>query len=372
MIKLAHFIDSTDPGGAETLVIEISKRLAEHRFDVEVLHFGNPWLSQQCTRFGITCTQVSDQRFYRSVKTLPLFALSFARFLRQRRVDLLHSHLFGSITAASLAAALSRIGHVGTLHDTYTIEERPSRFTLLQGASLLGTRLVVVSESMRTYFNHLSRFYRPSVRMIFNGINLKDFDRPRNNSLRRQLGLGVDDVVLICVARLIDIKRHDLLIKAFSLVRTDRSVKLLIVGDGPCQAKLEQLISHCKLQLQVTIVGFREDVAELLGLSDCFVLSSDSEGLSYSVIESMAAGIPAIVTDVGGNRELVKHGESGYLVPKGDAEGLATYVQELVEDQERRHKFGENARKWVREGFSIDHTVNEYVQLYREIIGNSS
>lgn len=372
MIKLAHFIHSTDPGGAETLIIEISKRLAEHGFDVEVLHFGNAWLIQQCARAGIPCAEVPAYKYYRSVKTLPLFAGSFARFLRKRGVDLLHSHLFGSITAASLAAALSHVGHVGTLHDTYTIEEKPSRFRLLQIASLLGTRLVVVSEHMRTYFNSLSRFYLPPLRKIVNGKDLKDFSEPRNDRLRNRLGLDVDDIVFICVARLIPVKRHDLLIKAFSLLRSGRAVRLLIVGDGPCEAEVKELIGDYKLQARVTIVGFRDDIAELLKVSDCFVLCSDSEGLSYSIIESMAAGLPAVVTDVGGNRELVKHGKSGYLVAKGDPRRLAASMQELVEDQNRRQELGENARSIAREVFSIDHTVSAYVQLYREVVGASS
>jgi glycosyltransferase involved in cell wall biosynthesis len=368
-MKIAQFIDSTDPGGAETLVIELSKRLPELGYRVEVLHFGNVWLERECAVFGIPCEVAPAHDLYRSIKTLPLFAFRFHRFLKQRGIGLLHSHLFGSITGAMMAAALGGVRHVGTLHDTYSIEASPSRFMLLQISSFLGTRLVVVSEHMRQYFYGLSGRYQPVFKKIANGVDVGLFHKSRNIDFRNGLELNQEDIVFITIGRLVEIKRHDLLIRAFSLLKRRPISKLLIVGDGPCRPYLESLIAEYSLKDRITILGFRSDVADLLSISDCFVLSSDSEGLSYSVIESMAAGLPAVLTDVGGNNELVEHGYSGYIVPRNNAHALAHYMQKITQDEKNRNiLLGENAYRRAREGFSIERTVQQYADLYTELL----
>ena len=106
MPKVAHFIDSHDPGGAETLVVEICRKIEDRGYKPEVYHFGNPWLEEQCRKHGIPTTMAPGHRWYKSAGTLPLFIPVFARFLKERRVDILHSHLFGPVTGACFAAYL--------------------------------------------------------------------------------------------------------------------------------------------------------------------------------------------------------------------------------------------------------------------------
>jgi glycosyltransferase involved in cell wall biosynthesis len=372
MIKIAQFVDSLDPGGAETLAVDLSQRIRQYGFHAEVFHFGNAWIESQCNNLGITCLRVPAFRYYRSVWTLPFFAISFARFLRARRINILHSHLLGSIIGGSLASVLSHTRHVGTLHDTYTIEAKPTQFLTLPLAALLGTRLVVVSEHMRQYFRGLSKVGYPVFQKIPNGVNIEQFHRPRNTNLRKRLALNQDDVVFISVGRLVEIKRHDVLIHAFGLLgqclRQRPIPKLLIVGDGPTRQRLEGLIAEQELKDSVKILGFRSDVADLLSVSDGFVLSSDSEGLSYSIVEAMAAGLPAVVTDVGGNNELIEHGHSGYIAPRNDPRAFAHYLQKIARDEAMRKRFGENAHQRACEWFSIGRTIQQYVDLYTEIL----
>jgi len=371
MYKVAYFINSLDPGGAETLVIELSKRIRQYDFEPEILHFGNVWLEQQARKLGLTCIEAPAYRYFRSTKTLPLFALKFGNFLRERHINLVHSHLYGAVVGASLATALKHIPHIGTLHDAYTIEERPARFLLLQVASVLRTRLVVVSEDLRKYFDTLAQRYRPPFLKVFNGVDLDRFRFSSAPRLRESLGLGSEAIVLISIGRLVSIKRYDVLVDAVARLKENTSLKLLIVGDGPGRQDLQDLIMRHGLQEHVRMLGFREDVPELLSLSDCFVLASDSEGLSYSVLESMATGIPAVVTDVGGNRELVQQGESGYLVPRGDSCTLSERIREIISDREKCKRFGDAARQRAQRCFSIDRTVEDYARLYREALEGS-
>jgi len=367
MKKIAHFIDTIIPGGAEVLIIEISRNLRKYNYQPEVFHFGNPWLVEKCAELDIPCVLVPGHEYYKSIKKLPLFTLKFIRFLKERKISLLHSHLFAPITGSCFATFIGGVPHVGTMHDTYTIEEKKSRIHLLRVASIITTQLVTVSEDMREYLRSLGKFNGDSLKLIWNGVDLDRYSSP-HNSLRLELGLELSEIVFICVGRLVKIKGHDILIEAFSKIRSNEHVKLLIVGDGPNRGMIEKLIDEKNMGKQIQIVGFRNDVPALLGLSDCFVLSSRSEGLSCSIEEAMASGLPLIVTDVGGNRELVIDGECGYLVAANDPDSFAKKMQIMIDNKEKRLKFGEMSRVIAQEKFSIASMVEKYINIYQKML----
>lgn len=367
-VKVAHFDDSLVPGGAEVILVELCKRIDQYGFEPEVMHFGNPWLKEVCDDLGIDCVEVPHHGLYRSIKTLPFFSAKLAGFLRKRGVDLLHSHLFGSITGGSIAARLCGIRHVGTLHDTHIVEEKPIRYKLLQASSMLGTELVTVSESMKRYYEGLQGIYKIPFRTIYNGVDTGRFDSPHDAGLREELGLDEDVTVFITVARLVEIKRHDVLVRAFSRISSSRPFALLIVGDGPCEEDIRQLVEQLGLADRVIFTGFRNDIPDLLLMSDCFVLSSDSEGLSCSIVEAMAAGLPSVVTDVGGNRELIEDNRSGFVVSPGDPDAMGDCMQRLIDENDLREKFGEEARGIAGHRLTIERTVRCYVDLYNELL----
>ncbi len=368
MKKVAHFIDSNVLGGAEVLLIEICKRLRNYDLQPEVFHFGHPWLTKRCDEFGIPSVLVPGYKSYKSIRTIPIFGAIFTRFLKQRNITILHSHLVDPITAASLAAFLSGTSHIGTLHDTHTIEEKRSKIRLLQIAALLGTRLITVSKNVERFLQTTAKFPTGTFQTILNGVDVAKFRRAKRQETRDNLQLSSNDIIFICVGRLVDIKGHDVLIEAFSMIKSSSPVKLLIVGDGPRRQSIENLIAKKKMSADIKVLGLREDVPELLNLSDCFVLSSHSEGLSCSIIEAMAAGLPVVATDVGGNRELVRDGRSGYLIPPNDPMAFAEKLRLLIEDKARRKQFGHISLEIAQEKYSIDTMVTRYVEIYRAMI----
>jgi len=370
MKKIAHFIDTIVPGGAEKLIIDICRNLKEHDYQPEVFHFGNPWLVEKCAQLNIPCSLVPGHKLYKSVKTIPLFTVVFRNFIKQRNVDVLHSHLFGPITGSCFATLLARIPHLGTIHDTYTIEEKRNRAYLLRLASIIGTKLVTVSEDMRDYLCNSIRykkFSKNDFNVVLNGVDLNTYSQLRDDKLRSDLQLSSTDIVFICVGRLAKIKRHDILIKAFSKLHSKNKVKLLIVGDGPDRDRIEKLIIKLGLNKQVRMLGFRSDIPKLLALSDCFVLSSQSEGLSYSIAEAMASGLPLVVTDVGGNKELVVNEQCGYLVPPNEPDLFAEKMQQIIDDDSKRKEFSLKAKKIAQEKFSINTMINKYIDIYRKM-----
>jgi len=369
MKKVAQFIDALDPGGAESLIIELGKHLPRLGFSCEVLHFGNVWLESRCGDLGIPCFTVPAYKQYKAWRSLPKFAAEFGRFIERRGIDILHSHLIGAILGGALAGKYKKISHVGTIHDIYSIEENRASMVMLQAASIMGTRLVSVSETINTEILRRKLAWRMEIRTIVNGIDINRYCKKKTTECKEQLGIHPHETVLVTVARFVEIKRLDVLIHAFSLLRhNENKIRLLLVGDGPCRTRLEDLINTLGLGEQAIFVGFRRDVPDLLSAADIFVSSSDSEGLSFSIAEAMAAKLPIVATDVGGNRELVDQEVSGFLVEPNDPDQLARRIQKLVDDKALRTQMGEAGFQLVRSKFSIELTAENYAAFYKEVL----
>ncbi|RFA25150.1 hypothetical protein CAI21_19850 [Alkalilimnicola ehrlichii] len=310
-MRIAQFIDTMNQGGAEHVVLDLAQALGIEGHEVVVLHFGSPYLKQQCRLLGLTERVVPGHRFYKKTATLPQFAWLFQQYLRHEGIQVLHSHLFGPITGAAPAARMAGIPHIGTLHDVYSITDKPPRIRLLQLASLLGTRLVAVSHDMEQFYRSRARFSPQALRTVYNGVAFPSV-RGDRQQLRQNLGLPPHAPVIITVGRLVSLKRQSLLFEAFGQLDDRLEGHFLVVGDGPERERLERMRRTLPQGERIHLLGTRSDVASLLKAADIFCLGSDTEGLSCSVLEAMAAGLPAVVTNVGGNRELVHDDYNGF------------------------------------------------------------
>jgi glycosyltransferase involved in cell wall biosynthesis len=210
------------------------------------------------------------------------------------------------------------------------------------------------------------------VRLIQNGIDTSLFaEGTRRMECRRrvrtELGIGADSLVLVCVANLFRYKGHADLITALQLLgdKFDTSSRLLCVGrDAGEGAKLGVQVAAAGLEGRVVFMGARHDVPDLLAAADIGVLASHEEGFSNAVLEGMAAGLPMVVTNVGGNGEAVVDEDCGYLVPASHPAALAAALGKLMSDSERRTLMGNAGRKRVSTSFSIDACVAAYEGLY--------
>lgn len=364
-VRVAQFVDTTFYGGAEALMVEFAARLPALGYDVEVFHFDNPRFVSECVKRNITVVDVPGAHAYKSVRTLPKFCVQFARLLRRRRISLLHSHLLGSVTAGAFTSRLACIPHVGTLHDLYTIDDEPRYIHMLQTAAFLGTRLVTVAHTMERFYRSLGWFPRTRLTTIHNGIDGASASGVRS-SVRTTLGLPETAVVFASVGRLVAIKRHAMMVDALAAVPATLDARLLIVGEGGETASLHRKVAQLGLSDRVVFLGFREDVHTILAASDAFLSTSSSEGLSCSIIEAMSAGLPSIVTDVGGNRELVDDGRSGFVVD-GTSAAVAGAMARIAADANLRTTMGRTARAAFEDSFRVEHMIDKYDALYRRL-----
>ena len=368
MARIAHFIDTTVMGGAEVLIIKLMSSLKEHGHEGVLLHVGHEDLEQAVSELDLSTKRIPSYEHYRSVRTLPLFAYSFSKFLKQEKIDIVHSHLYGPVTASSLGVLGSNAKHVGTLHDTYIIDERPRRIHFLELAALLGTRLVTVSKKMEEHFRNLGRFRSSAIETVYNGVTIPSIDESVRAKKRAELGVKAEETLFVCVGRLVEVKNHRLLIESVSKLSSEIPFKVLLVGEGPLRASLEEEVKSCGLDDKVCFLGHRGDVLELLTAADCFLLASHSEGLSYSILEAMSVGLPVVATSVGGNVELILENETGHLVPPGNAEVFASRLNDILRDCNKRNRFSENARARALEHFSFSGMLDRYHALYDELL----
>jgi glycosyltransferase involved in cell wall biosynthesis len=205
------------------------------------------------------------------------------------------------------------------------------------------------------------------LKLIYNGLNLSKFDNIKDRGITRaELSITPDQVVFIMVANLIPYKGHKDIINAFSLIKTKMATSwiCLFVGrDDGIQGDLEAEVSRYGLNSNILFLGSRTNVPELLCASDIGVLCSHEEGFSNAVLEGMAASLPMVVTNVGGNAEAIIDGVNGYVVDPRNPVELSRALLKLYLKCDRQ-TFGISSRNRVEAAFSLDKCINEYCDLY--------
>jgi glycosyltransferase involved in cell wall biosynthesis len=291
--------------------------------------------------------------------------VELAPWLRRLQPDVVHGHngVWLKAVQAARSAEVPRV--VLTLHGIEPVERWFIPFYNRLAARRADV-VVAVSQSLRKYL--VERVGVPSTKVctIFNGLPIDHFIAgPRSPEVRRTLQIPHDALVIGTVARLHPVKNHLLLLDAFARVRASvpRSF-LLLVGDGPLRSEIEQRIAHLRLNAHVCITGVVTDSAPYLREMDAFALPSQIEGLSISLLEAMACGVPVVATAVGGTPRLLEQGELGRLVPPEDAAALAAAIVELLTDPGRARQLAGAARSAVEASYSVPRMVAEYEAAY--------
>lgn len=364
--RIGHFIETDIAGGAEQVMIDLARYTTESGTGLTpvILHFGHPWISEQCNQYGIEQQIIPFRKNFKSTMRLPLFALEFAGWLRKQHIDVLHSHLFGPITGASLAAFIARIPHVGTLHDVYMIQEKPLRRFLLKLSILEGTRLVTVSRDMEQFYHQQCHLKAGAIRTIYNGLDSPVVTKDKSEQPVEK------SPVIICVGRLVKLKNVDLILRAAHQLAKNQRFQLWILGEGPESETLKQSAGNL-LGNTIQFHGVQDNVDQWLAKADIFVQFSSTEGLSRSILEAAYAGLPAVVSDVGGNREIIHDNVSGFVIESGNVDQLVQALTTLLQNRELRQQFGETGRTICAKTFAREPNNNAYLNLYKSLIGTT-
>lgn len=299
--------------------------------------------------------------------------------LSERRFDMLHCHgaraaFYGRLASATLGGRRPRI--IYTIHGFAAPHYALPKRTMLLGIERLLTpvtdAVICVSAAERNSFVAAGFGPRERLHLVRYGIDAPLFrdvvvDRAEQ---RASLGTPVDAPLVTTICRLYRPRDFETLLGAFArLVAELSNGHLLIVGDGPYRQDIESLISDLRLGAHVTLAGFRRDTAQILAVSDVFVLSTALwEGLPLTILEAMASGLPAIASDVGGIREEIIHQQTGIVVPPRDPTALYQALLDLLTNDDKAKAMGQRGRERVDEYFTLERMGQETMAAYEDLM----
>jgi len=364
-VEIVHVVENLDRGGLERTVVDLiaSQRDAGHECRVICL-FKLGLLARELLASGVRVDACGKH------PGLDLRALRRARALIRQSPDaVIHTHN----AMAHYYAVLASLGlpvkcRINTRHGMGG-RTRSGRQEWLYRQSLRGTDYAVaVCEAARQRFAADGMRPRRALLSVPNGIRLERFrpaDDVARQSLVAELGLPTGSRIIGTVGRLQPVKDHALLLRAFAKVRVQvPEAALVIVGDGPLRAALEAQAEQAGLSDAVRFMGDRHDVPRLLTGMEVFALTSTSEGYSVALLEACASSLPIVATDVGGNREIVRHGINGRLVPSGDTAAIATALIALLRGGEQAAAMGRAGYAWAQAEASFRTMAERYHGLY--------
>lgn len=372
-------------GGAERHLLTILPELVKRGFEITVSVWGEkgklaplleaqgvlvkPLLSPHFMRF----TQRAPRLIGRLLRIIAVISLLTKR-LRTKQPEILHFFLPEAYVLGMFSALLAHFSGM-------TIMSRRSMNDYQQRRVLVGfwerrlyakTRLMTGNSQAVLLQLQAEGIAPQKTRLIYNGIDLAPFQHTASKlEIRKNLNIAENAWVIIIIANLIPYKGHQDLLQALSNISHQLSFPwtLLCVGrDDGIQKALKQKAQDLKLGDHILWLGSRSDIPDLLTAADISVLCSHEEGFSNAILEGMAAGLPMVVTDVGGNKEAVLDKITGFVVKPHDPRALGEAILQLFLNPELARKFGQKAKERVVEHFALETCVNQYVALYNEAL----
>lgn len=366
-LRVLHVISYMGRGGAEMGILKLIAGLGEG-FDHRI-----------CTTRGFDAKFVQSHFSAEKVFTagssdlklqFPLFRL--ASIMRQYRPHIVHARNWGAIEAVAAAklAGVPVVIHSEHGYEVDMFAGLPLRRRLFRRAAYaMADAIFAVTRELRDFHARQAWIHPQRMGVMYNGVDTQRFAPCRESriAMRKELGFPENSFVVGAVGRLVPIKDHQTLLKAAALLsQSGIDVRILLVGSGPERERL-QALSTSTLESRVCFAGDSSRVPELLNAMDVFVLPSLNEGMSNTLLEAMACGLPVLATDVGGNPEIVENNVNGCLFTPGDTARLAGKLMLLARDPALIHQLGTAARNHAIESFSLGRMLDTYRSFYLDL-----
>jgi sugar transferase (PEP-CTERM/EpsH1 system associated) len=371
---VAHVVYRMDTGGMENGLVNIVNRMPPERYrHVIVSLTATGEFGRRIARDDVAIVNLGEGPGH-----------SYGRYVRLWRVlkrlgpAIVHTRNLPTLEAQIPAALLGGVKRVHGEHgrDVHDLHGSSRKYKLLRRAvDPLIHRYIAVSSDLEQWLTEGLGIAAGRVRQIYNGVALDLFRErqgPRPNLCPAGF-LSPDSIVVGTVGRLAEVKDQLALLRAFAGLAASngsgaQGLRLVIAGEGPLRGALESAIRDLGLNGRVWLAGDRADIPQVLQCLDIFVLPSLAEGVSNTILEAMATGLPVVATRVGGNLELVQPGVTGTLVPVSDPDALAQGLLAYVADPGLRRRHGATGREFVTGRFDWDRCVEAYLRVYDELL----
>lgn len=364
-IRINYVIGQLGKGGAERQLYEIVKGIDKDRFEPILINLsqGGYW-ADKIGKLGIELIEIPRKKhieFSRLFKLIKIF--------REKRPDIVHAYMFSANSYGRVAAILTRAPVIiASERSLPEIDKDKSRHQIFIDKlfSSFSHGIIcnsyIAAETLATKYS----FNAQKVFTVHNGIDTSLYLEESSKNQKKLAQKVVGTVGSLAVA-----KNHRLFLDMAKNIidkSDNKDIKFLILGNGTLRDELERHAKHLGIKDKIVFAGERNDIPELLQSMDIFVMTSLYEGMSNAVMEAMAAGLPVVATDVGGNGELVIDGETGFLCPSNDAEALAERVASLIHNERERSRMGENGKKRIKNEFGIRKMIKKTESIYIKLL----
>lgn len=364
---ILHAIDTTGPGGAETVFLDIAQQLHLADYDNLAIIKGSGWVEDQLKLRGIRYHIIKPHGFL----SIPYYVQLY-QLIRREKVALIHAHLLGSTLTYSILSLIARLPLIATLHGRVDINPRERFVAIKQTIMRLGVdKLIAVSRDLASYIEARGLFPRSAIDVIYNGVDQHRYTQSSVASLKTQLNIPADATLIGSLGNIRPAKNYETLISAVRLLNNP-NVHFIIAGH-----KKKDLMDKLQTQMeaegvagQIHFIGFYDNTPDFLAQLDMFVLSSSSEGFSIATIEAMAAGLPVIATRCGGPEEILQHLTTGYLIPTEMPDQLAAAIKHLQENPALAAQLASAGQEHMRNTFSLGAMLQAYQKHYQGLLGN--
>ena len=352
-----HIVDSLDIGGLENFVINLVNSLDSSKYNIHICCLNSPGIlaSRLNSNIHIHCLHKKP-----GIKYNLFFKL--AKLLKKNKIDIIHTHNTNPYRYGTIAGKLAGVSKIfNTDHNSLAYLKGRKQFLFNYLLSFFNTKIITVSNDLAKKHIRLGNFSKYKIKTIHNGIPLQ-YKKINKSKYKQQVhpSFTSKDAILIAIGRLSKEKDHFTLISAFNRLQ-QKNIKLLIVGDGPLKNKLQDFACN----KNIIFLGSRDDISKLLQISDIFILSSLTEGISLTILEAMQHKIPIIATNIGGNKEILDL-NSAVLIPIKNPKLLSEKISFLLKNKEISQNLADNAFKTLQNNFNFKDMIKKYENLYQK------
>lgn len=371
-IRVTMVVNNMDVGGLEKVVLNLLSSLPPERYELSLACLKGPGkLYDQVKlppdqRLVLTSDRLTSVGFAKfDFRTLS----GLRKFFRDKQIDVVHAHNFAPLIYAGLAAhSLPNRPRVVYSEHNQVNSASPADLKKFAYYIRLADEAVAVSKNLEDILVHKLRV-KTRVRTIKNGIDDRRFDGVTGDRVRKELGVGPDDVLIGTAVVLSKQKGITFLMTAAAeVLKRCPNAKFVVAGDGPLRAELEAELATKNLGDKFRLLGYRSDIPELLSAYDVYVLPSLWEGLPLALLEALRLGKFIVCTTVGGNPEVVDDGVHGFLVPPGEPKPLADKLIRAIESPELRARAAEVSPKRFHAEFSLRAMTEGHERLFEELV----
>jgi len=350
-------------GGAERLLVKLAQHIPNDAYDVTVVCISREgvWANElKQSGINVVCT---DKR----TGFDPAILFRLIRIIKAEKPDIVNTYLWTADLWGRLAALCAGVQNIVVTEQNVDLWKRWFHILIDKMLFRFTRYAICVSDEVVNFYRDKLGLKETQLIMIPNAIDVSLFNgHEPQEELRSHLGIGGDEFIFTCSARLHVQKAHEVLIGAVKILneRQAGNFRVLLVGDGPRRDELRGLVKSEGLGERILFLGLRQDIPDILLQSDAFVLSSDYEGLSLAILEAMAARLPVIATTVGGNPQVVENGTNGFLVPPRNSLLLADAMERLIDDPGLAARLGASGRSKVEGTYDIQSVTRQTLALF--------